>query len=68
MATSPETDAFLNALTRMVARQGWPKLMLSDNGSNYVQNATGDSGAVPQTEDGTITQNSIGDDSETVCQ
>ena len=36
MATSLETDAFLNALTRMVARRGWPKLMLSDNGSNYV--------------------------------
>ena len=30
-----ETDAFLNALTHMVAQQGWPKLMLSDNGSNY---------------------------------
>ena len=36
MATSLEKDAFLNALTRMVARRGWPKLMLSDNGSNYV--------------------------------
>ena len=36
MATSLETDAFLNALTRMVARRGWPKLILSDNGSNYV--------------------------------
>lgn len=36
MAASLETDAFLNALTRMVARRGWPKLMLSDNGSNYV--------------------------------
>ena len=24
------------ALTRMVARRGWPKLILSDNGSNYV--------------------------------
>ena len=36
MATSLETDAFLNGLTRMVARRGWPKLMLSDNGSNYV--------------------------------
>ena len=30
------TDAFLNVLTRMVARREWPKLMLSDNGSNYV--------------------------------
>ena len=36
MAASLEMDAFLNALTRMVARRGWPKLMLSDNGSNYV--------------------------------
>ena len=36
MAASLETDAFLNAPTRMVARRGWPKLMLSDNGSNYV--------------------------------
>ena len=36
MATSLETDAFLNAFTRMVARRGWPKLMLSDNGTNYV--------------------------------
>ena len=39
MATSLETDAFLNALTSMVARRGWPKLMLSDNGSNYVEAA-----------------------------
>ena len=36
MATSLETDAFVNALTRIVARRGWPKLMLSGNGSNYV--------------------------------
>ena len=36
MATSLETDALLNALTRMVAQRGWPKLMLSVNGSNYV--------------------------------
>ena len=36
MASSLETDAFLNALTRMVARKGWPKLMFSDNGTNYV--------------------------------
>ena len=33
MATSLEADVFLNALTRMVARGGWPKLMLSDNGA-----------------------------------
>lgn len=36
MATSLETDGFLNAFTRMVTRRGWPKLMLSDNGTNYV--------------------------------
>ena len=39
MVTSLATDAFLNALTRMVARRGWPKLMRSDNGSNYVGEA-----------------------------
>ena len=31
-----EMATFLNALTHMVARRGWPKLMLSDNGSDYV--------------------------------
>jgi len=36
MATSLETDGFMNAFTRFVARRGWPKLMLSDNGTNYV--------------------------------
>ena len=36
LASSLETDAFLNALRRMVARRGLPKLMLSDNGSDYV--------------------------------
>ena len=36
MASSRETETFLNALTRMVAQRGWPKLMLSDNGTNYV--------------------------------
>ena len=36
MATSLEKDAFLNLLMRMVSWRGWPKLMLSDNGSNYV--------------------------------
>ena len=35
-ATSLETDVFLNTLTQMVTRQGWPKLVLSDNGTNYV--------------------------------
>ena len=36
MASSLETDAFLNAFTRMVARRVWPKLMISDNETNYV--------------------------------
>ena len=36
MALSQETDAFLNALTRMVARKGRPKLILSDNVTHYV--------------------------------
>ena len=36
MAWSLETDGFLKALTRMVARQGWPRDMLSDNGTNFV--------------------------------
>ena len=36
MATSLETDAFLNAFVLMTARRGWPTKMLSDNGSNFV--------------------------------
>jgi hypothetical protein len=36
MAWSLETDGFLKALTRMVARRGWPRDMLSDNGTNFV--------------------------------
>ena len=36
MATSPETDTFLNTFVRMTARRGWPTKMLSDNGSNFV--------------------------------
>ena len=36
MAWSLETDGFLQALTRMVARRGWPHTMLSDNGTNFV--------------------------------
>lgn len=36
MAWSLETDGFLQALTRMVARRGWPRTMLSDNGTNFV--------------------------------
>ena len=31
-----DTDGFLNALTRMVARRGWPRDMLSDNGTNFI--------------------------------
>ena len=37
MAWSLETDGFLKALTRMVARRGWPRDMLSDNGTNFVR-------------------------------
>ena len=36
MATSLEMEVFLNTLPRMVDRRGWPKLMLRDNGSNYM--------------------------------
>ena len=33
---SLDTDSFLNALTRMIARRGTPKYILSDNGTNFV--------------------------------
>ena len=36
MACSFDTDGFLNALTRMVAGRGWPRDMLSDNGTNFI--------------------------------
>lgn len=36
MATSLDTGSFMNAFTRMTARRGWPKMMVSDNGSNFV--------------------------------
>ena len=36
MATSLDTGSFMNAFTRMTARRGWPKIMVSDNGSNFV--------------------------------
>ena len=36
MAWSLDTDGFLNALTCMVARRGWPRDMLSDNGTNFI--------------------------------
>ena len=36
MATSLDTAGFLNAFTRMVARRDWPKMMLSDNGTNLI--------------------------------
>ena len=35
-ATSLDTGSFMNAFTRMTARRGWPKKMVSDNGSNFV--------------------------------
>jgi hypothetical protein len=36
MVWSLETDEFLKALTRMVCRRGWPRDLLSDNGTNFV--------------------------------
>ena len=36
MASSLDTDAFLNAFVRMTARGGWPQQMLSDNGTNFL--------------------------------
>ena len=35
MATSLDVSGFMNALVRMTARRGWPKKMLSDNGTNF---------------------------------
>ena len=36
MATSLDTGSFMNAFTRMTTRSGWPKMMLSDNGTYLV--------------------------------
>ena len=36
MATSLDTGSFMNAFTRMAARRGWAKMMLSDNGTYFV--------------------------------
>ncbi len=36
MVWSLESDGFLQALTRMAARRGWPRDMVSDNGTNFV--------------------------------
>ena len=36
MACGLTTDSFLNAFTRMTARRGVPREMLSDNGTNFV--------------------------------
>ena len=36
VAWSLETDGFLKALIRKVPRRGWPRDMLSDNGTNFV--------------------------------
>ncbi len=36
VSTSMETDSFLNCLQRFIARRGCPKLMRSDNGTNFV--------------------------------
>ena len=36
MDTALDTAGFLNTFTRMAARRGWPKMMLSDNGTNFI--------------------------------
>lgn len=36
MATSLDTRSFMNVFTRMTARQGWPNMMLSNNGTNFI--------------------------------
>lgn len=36
MAYSLDTDSFLNAFYRMASRRGLPKVMFSDNGSNFI--------------------------------
>ena len=36
MAYSLDTDSFLNAFYRMVSRRGLPKVMISENGMNFV--------------------------------
>lgn len=36
MTYSLDTDAFLNAFTRMVSRRGTPSYVVSDNGTNFV--------------------------------
>ena len=36
MASSLDTDTFLDAFVRMTARRGWPQKMLSDNGTNLI--------------------------------
>ena len=39
MATSLDSDAFLNAFVRMTARNGWPQQMQTDNGTNFVSSS-----------------------------
>ena len=36
MAFSLDTDSFLNAFYRMVSRRGLPRIVISDNGSNFI--------------------------------
>jgi hypothetical protein len=36
MAYSLDTDSFINAFTRMVARRGKPTYVVSANGTNFV--------------------------------
>ena len=36
MAVTLYTDRFLNSFSRMVSRRGWPDVIISDNGTNFV--------------------------------
>ena len=39
LVSSLDTYTFLNAFIRMTARRGWPKQMLSNNGTNFVSSS-----------------------------
>jgi hypothetical protein len=40
LASNLDTDSFINALRRFVARRGQPKVIQSDNGTNFVGRET----------------------------
>ena len=54
MATSLETDGFRNAFVRMVARRGWLRDALSDNGTNFVMNSRPLTNLSDDTNDNTV--------------